>query len=67
MKKRFIHIMACSSSGTRLQLTLPAETDDLRDLIVTAIIKIAQYSSSSEEKFRIEHIDSVSHLHDMNE
>lgn len=59
--------MACSNSGVRLQLTLSAETDDLRELIVAAITKIAQYSSSSEEKFRIEHIDSVSHLHDMNE
>lgn len=67
MKKRFIHIMACSDLGTRLQLTLSVETDDLRNLIVEAITKIAQYSSSSEEKFRIEHIDSVSHLHDMNE
>lgn len=59
--------MACSNLGTRLQLTLSAEIDDLRELIVEAITKIAQYSSSSEEKFRIEHIDSVSHLHDMNE
>lgn len=59
--------MACSDLGTRFQLTLSAETDDLRNLIVEAITKIAQYSSSSEEKFRIEHIDSVSHLHDMNE
>lgn len=59
--------MACSNSGTRLQLTLSAETDDLRELIVEVITKISQYSSSSEEKFRIEHIDSVSHLHDMNE
>lgn len=67
MKKRFIHIMACSDLGTRLQLTLSAETDDLIGLIVEATTKISQYSSSSEEKFRIEHIDSVSHLHDMNE
>lgn len=67
MKKRFIHIMACSDLGTRLQLTLSTETGDLRGLIVEAITKISQYSSSSEEKFRIEHIDSVSHLHDMNE
>lgn len=59
--------MASSNLGTCLQLTLSAETDDLRELIVDAITKIAQYSSSSEEKFRIDHIDSVSHLHDMNE
>lgn len=67
MKKRYIHVMACSNLGTRIQLTLSAEADDLRQLIVDALTKIAQYSSSSEEKFLIEHIDSVSHLHDMNE
>lgn len=66
MAKRYIHVMACSNLGTRIQLTLSAETDDLRQLIADVLIKIAQYSSS-EEKFRIEHIDSVSHLHDMNE
>ena len=66
-KLRFIRIMACSTFGTRIQLTLSAETDDLRQLIVDALTKIAQYSSSSEEKFLIEHIDSVSHLHDMND
>lgn len=67
MKKRYIHFMACSDSGTRLQLTLSAEVDDLSALIAEAITKLAQYSSSSGEKLRIEHIDSVSHLHDMNE
>lgn len=66
-KLRFIHIMARTTSGTHIQLTLSVETDDLRQLIVDALTKIAQYSSSSEEKFLIEHIDSISHLHDMNE
>lgn len=66
MKKRYIHVMACSNLGTRLQLTLSAETDDLRVLIADALVKIAQYSSS-EETFLIEHIDSISRLHDMNE
>ena len=66
MKKRYIHVMACSHLGTRIQLTLSAETDDLRSLIADALIKIAQYSSS-QETFLIEHIDSISHLHDMNE
>ena len=66
MKKRYIHVMACSNLGTRLQLTLSAETDDLRVLIADAFVKIAQYSFS-EESFLIEHIDSISHLHDMNE
>lgn len=63
MKKRYIHVMACSNLGTRLQLTLSAETDDLRSLIADALVKIAQYSSS-QETFLIEHIDSISHLHD---
>lgn len=67
MKKRYIHVMAYSNLGTRIQLTLSAETDDLRQLIVDALTKIAQYSSSSEEKFLIECIDSISHLHDMKE
>lgn len=63
MKKRYIHVMACSNLGTRIQLTLSAETDDLRSLIADALVKIAQYSSS-QETFLIEHIDSISHLHD---
>lgn len=63
MKKRYIHVMACSNLGTRIQLTLSAETDDLRSLIADALVKIAQFSSS-EEVFLIEHIDSISHLHD---
>lgn len=66
MKKRYLHVMACSALGTRIQLTLSAETDDLRGLIADALVKLAQYSSS-EESFLIEHIDSISHLHDMNE
>lgn len=64
-KKRFVHVMARSIMGTHIQLCVSADTDDIRSLIVEAITKIAQYSSSSEEKFLIEHIDSISHLHDM--
>lgn len=64
-KKRFVHVMARSNMGTCIQLSVSAETDDIRSLIVEAVAKIAQYSSSSEEKFLIEHIDSISHLHDM--
>lgn len=63
-KLRYVHVMARSSFGTRIQLTVSAETDDLRGLISEALVKIAHYSSSSEEKFFIEHIDSISHLHD---
>lgn len=64
-KLRFVHVMARSNMGTRIQLTVSADTDDIRILIVDVLGKIAQYSSSSEEKFLIEHIDSISHLHDM--
>ena len=64
MKERYIHVMARSNSGMRIQLTLSAETDDLRSLITDALVKLAQYSSSSEEEILIEHIDSISHLHD---
>ena len=63
MKTRYVNVMACSNFGTCIRLTLSAETDDLRGLIVDALAKIAQYSSSPEEKFLIQHIDSISHLH----
>lgn len=66
-KLRSIHIMALSDTGTRIQLLLSAETDDLRQLIFDALTKLSQYSSSSEEKFLIMHIDSTSSLHVMNE
>lgn len=61
-KLRYVYVVAISDMGTRIQLAVSAETNDLRDLIVTSITKIAQYSSSSEEKFRIDHIDSTPHL-----
>lgn len=64
-KLRFVHVMARSNMGTCIQLTVSANTDDIRTLVVEALTKIAQYSSSSEEKFLIDHIDSISHLHDM--
>lgn len=63
---RLIRIDSCGnreSSHVRLYAMTKAQVMEL----VEFITKIAQYSSSSEEKFRIEHIDSVSHLHDMNE
>lgn len=63
-KLRFVHVMASSDLGTRIQLTVSADTDDLRELISSSIVKIAQYSSSSEEKFRIDHIDSICRLSD---
>lgn len=63
-KLRYIHVMACSNLGTRLQLTLSEETDDLRHLISMALLKLDKFNTSSET-YRIEHIDSISHLHDM--
>lgn len=63
-KLRYIHIMACSNMGTRIQLTLSEETDDLRHLITTALMKLSNFSTDSET-YHIEHIDSISHLHDM--
>lgn len=58
-KLRYVHVTARSIFGTRIQLTVSAETNDLRDLISQALVKIAHYNSSSEEKFFIEHIDSI--------
>ena len=45
---RFVNVVACSNLGTRIQLTLSAETDDLRQLVADALIKIGQYGSSQE-------------------
>lgn len=58
MKKRYIHIMASSNLGTRIQLTLSAETDDLRDLISDALFKLSRYCSR-DEHFKVEYIDSI--------
>lgn len=66
MKTRYIHIMARSNFGTLVQLTLFEDTVDLRNLINLALKKLASFSSETEY-FNIEHIDSISHLHDMKE
>lgn len=65
-KLRFIHVMARSNFGTRVQLTLSEDTDDLRGLISIALKKLSDFSSETEYYY-IDHIDSFSHLHDMNE
>ena len=65
-KLRFIHIMARSNFGTRIQLTLSETTDDLRGLISIALKKLSDFSTETEY-YNIEHIDSISHLHDMDE
>lgn len=61
---RFIHVMACSNFGTRIQLTLSEDTDDLRHLISMALLKLDSFNTETEY-YSIEHIDSISHLHDM--
>ena len=64
-KLRYIHVMARSNFGTRIQLTLSEETDDIRHLISMALIKLSNFDTDTETYY-IEHIDSISHLHDMN-
>lgn len=61
MKKRYIHIMASSNLGTRIQLILSAETDDLRELISDALFKLSRYCTR-DEHFKVEYIDSVAHF-----
>jgi hypothetical protein len=63
-KLRYIHVMARSNFGACIQLTLSEDTDDLRHLISMALLKLDKFSTPSET-YRIEHIDSISHLHDM--
>lgn len=63
-KLRFIHVMARSNLGTRIQLTLSEETDDIRQLISMALVKLSSLDTDTET-YCIEHIDSISHLHDM--
>ena len=63
-KLRFVNVVACSNLGTRIQLTLSAETDDLRQLVADSLIRIAQYGSS-QETFLVQHIDSAPPLRDM--
>ena len=63
-KLRYIHVMARSNYGTRIQLTLSEETSDIRHLISNALIKLSNFDTSTETYY-IEYIDSISHLHDM--
>lgn len=63
-KLRYIHIMARSNMDTRIQLTVSEETDDIRGLISVALKKLSDFNNDFE-KFKIDHIDSISHLHDM--
>lgn len=63
-KMRYIHIMARSNYGTCIQLTLSEETNDIRHLISNALIKLSNFDTNTET-YHIEHIDSISHLHDL--
>lgn len=63
-KLRYIHVMARSNYGTRIQLTLSEDTDDLRGLISIVLKKLSDFNTETEY-YNIEHIDSISHLHDM--
>ena len=65
-KLRFVHIMARSNFGTRIQLTLSENTNDLRGLISLVLKKLSGFNTETEY-YNIEHIDSISHLHDMDE
>lgn len=53
--------MARSNMGTRIQLTLSAETSDLRGLVLAAFAKLASFSTDTEY-YNIEHIDSITPL-----
>lgn len=63
-KLRFIHVMACSNLGTRIQLILSEETVDIRHLISMALVKLSSFDTDTETYY-IEHIDSISYLHDI--
>ena len=63
-KMRYIHVMARSNYGTRIQLTLSEETGDIWYFISNALIKLSNLDTSTETYY-IERIDSLSHLHDM--
>lgn len=65
-KLRFVHVMARSNFGTRIQLALSEDTDDLRGLISIVLKKLSDFNTETEY-YNIEHIDSISHLHDMDE
>lgn len=63
-KLRCIHVMARSNFGTRIQLILSEDTDDLRGLISIVLKKLSDFNTETEY-YSIEHIDSIFHLHDM--
>ncbi len=56
--------MARSNMGTRIQLSLSEETSDLRGLVSVALAKLASFSTDTEY-YNIEHIDSITHLQEL--
>ena len=60
-KLRYIHVSARSNMGTRIQLTVSEETDDIRNLISVVLKKLSDFNNDFE-KFKIEYIDSIPHL-----
>lgn len=63
-KLRYIHVVARSNFGTYIQLTLSEETGDIRHLISAALKKLSNFDTDTEIYY-VEHIDSISHLRDM--
>lgn len=63
-KLRFVHVTACSNLGTRIRLTLSAETDDFRDLLSDALIKLSR-CCTRDEHFKVEHTDFAVRLLDL--
>lgn len=63
MEKKFrcIHVTAYSNLGTRIQLTLSEETEDLRHLISMSLLKLDKFNTDSETYY-IENIDSITQL-----
>ena len=57
-KEQTINVFAESNYGTRIQITITKEGDDLIDLINKAINEIKEFEKG-EEKFKIVHIDSI--------
>lgn len=60
-KLRYIRVFACSNMGTRIQLTVSEETDDIRNLISVVLKKLSDFDNDFE-RFKIEHIDSMPRL-----
>lgn len=45
-KLRYIHVFARSNMGTRIQLTVSEETDDIRNFISVVLKKLSDFDST---------------------